>query len=419
MRKNLFIGDNLPVLRNMQSESVDLIYLDPPFNSGKQWGNPIKAEGRKAEVAFKDTWSLGDIHADEELELFHYAKDAIPLINSLHKINGGSWRAYLIYMGVRLAEMRRILKESGTIYYHCDPVMSHGVKLLMDSIFGKGNFRNEIIWCYSGGGVSKQDFPRKHDVILRYTKYKNWIHNVEYKPYKENTQQVGKHSTYSGGQDIDLERGTPITDWWTDIKTATGWSKERTGYPTQKPLALLERIIRASSNNGDVVLDPFCGCATACIAAERLRRQWIGIDLSEKAEYFIRDRITKESLGLIEGVYEVNPKQERRTDLEKLDKNAVKNNLYAKDKTCAGCQKKKDLEDMDLDHIVAKTRGGQDEWRNFQLLCRQCNTSKGGKGMTEWRSDLMQRRIDEFAKLQVLNDQKWLAQQQAKRRVQK
>jgi len=168
MTKHLFIGDNLPILRNMQSESVDLIYLDPPFNSGKQWGNPIKAQGRKAEVAFKDTWALSDIHVDEEYELRYYAQDAIPLINALHKINGGSWRAYLIYMGVRLAEMRRVLKESGTIYYHCDPVMSHGVKLLMDSIFGKKNFRNEIIWGYRTQGVSMSDWPRKHDVLLCY-----------------------------------------------------------------------------------------------------------------------------------------------------------------------------------------------------------------------------------------------------------
>lgn len=145
MKKHLFIKDNLPVLRNMQSESVDLIYLDPPFNSGKQWENLIAAGGKKAKVSFKDTWNLGDIHTDEEYELRHYAEDAIPLINSLYQINGGSWRAYLIYMGIRLAEMHRVLKPTGSIYYHCDAVISHGVKLLMDCIFGKKNCRNEII----------------------------------------------------------------------------------------------------------------------------------------------------------------------------------------------------------------------------------------------------------------------------------
>ena len=217
--------------------------------------------------------------------------------------------------------------------------------------------------------------------------------------------------------DFDKEFKSMDNNWY--IPILKGNAKERTGYPTQKPLALLRRIIEASSKEGDVVLDPFCGCATACIAAEKLERQWIGIDLSKKAEYFIRDRITKESLQLIDGDFEVNPKQERRTDLEKLDKNSVKKNLHAKDNTCAGCQREKELDDMDLDHIVARVRGGQDEWRNFQLLCRNCNTSKGGKSMTEWRNDLMQRRIDAYAKQQIIDTQKWLAEQEAKRREMK
>ena len=407
MIRKLFIGDNLPVLRNMQSESVDLIYLDPPFNSGKQWENPIRAHKRDAEVAFKDTWNLSDIHADEELELLHYAKDAIPLINSLHKINGGSWRAYLIYMGIRLAEMRRILKDTGSIYYHCDPVMSHGVKLLMDSIFGKGNCRNEVIWHYGGTGKSNKKFPSKHDILLFYSKGKDGVFNPINVPAVKKSGWTGKSEKLCDSV------------WKINTAFQSPERKNLTGYPTQKPLPLLERIIRASSNEGGIVLDPFCGCATACIAAEKLRRQWIGIDLSDKAQYFITSRISKESIELFEGGYEVNPKQERRMDLPKINKDIVKANLYKQDKTCAGCQKKKDIEDMDLDHIVAKSRGGQDEWRNFQLLCRQCNTSKGGKTMTDWRSYLMQRRIDEFAKQQVLDDQKWLAQQQAKRRVPK
>jgi len=181
-------------------------------------------------------------------------------------------------------------------------------------------------------------------------------------------------------------------------------------------LALLERIITASSDEGDIVLDPFCGCATACIAAEKLKRQWIGIDLSTKAQFFIEDRIAKESLQLIDEEYEINPTQERRADLEKIDKNNVKKNLYARDNKCAGCGEQKSIDDMDLDHIVSRVRGGQDEWRNFQLLCRKCNTSKGGKGMTEWRNELIQKRIDAFAKQQVLENQEWLAKQQAKRR---
>ena len=143
------------------------------------------------------------------------------------------------------------------------------------------------------GGVPKKDFPRKHDIILRYVKGDDWTFHVERKPYKENTQQVGKHSTYSGGADIDLERGTPVTDWWVDIKTVTGWNPEGVGWPTQKPIPLYERIIKASSNEGDVVLDPFCGCATTLVAAERNGRQWIGMDLSHKVREIVGVQIAK------------------------------------------------------------------------------------------------------------------------------
>ena len=134
--RRIYTGDNLPILRGMDSETADLIYLDPPFNSGKQWENPVEAGGRKALASFKDTWELSDSHPDEEYALGQQYPATLPLIDSLYAINGGSWKAYLIYMGVRLAEMRRILKPTGSIYFHCDPVMSHGVKLLMDAIFG-------------------------------------------------------------------------------------------------------------------------------------------------------------------------------------------------------------------------------------------------------------------------------------------
>ena len=144
--RHLHIADNIAVLRNLRSTSVDLIYLDPPFNSGKEWGNPIKGKGKKAQGGFKDTWTLGDIHIDEAHELGYHCPAAMEVVDALHRVNGNSWRAYLIYMGVRLVEMRRVLKPTGSIYYHCDSVMSHGVKLIMDAIFGNENFRNEIVW---------------------------------------------------------------------------------------------------------------------------------------------------------------------------------------------------------------------------------------------------------------------------------
>ena len=242
--KTIWTADNLHVMRGMNSESIDLIYLDPPFNSKRNYAAPIGSKAAGAE--FKDTWTLDDVDV-EWVNLIGQKHPALHRVLLAAMTN--SDKSYLAYMAVRILEMRRILKSTGSIYLHCDPTMSHYLKLVMDAIFGKKNFRNEIVWCYSGGGVPRKDFPRKHDVILRYGKSERLVFNAERKPYKENTQAVGKHSTLSGGADIDLERGTPVTDWWSDIKTVTGWSPENEFYPTQKPLALLERIIKSSSDS--------------------------------------------------------------------------------------------------------------------------------------------------------------------------
>lgn len=271
--RTLFTGDNLPVLRRMDTASVDLIYLDPPFNSNRNYSAPIGSEA--AGAYFKDSWELSDTDLAWHGEIAEREPALYQIIGAAGLSHSKGMQAYLIMMAVRLLEMRRVLKESGSIYLHCDPTAGAYLKTLMDAIFGPDAFRNEIVWCYAGGGTPKRDFPRKHDTILRYAGEERTF-NVLRKPYKENTQQVGKHSTWSGGHDIDLARGTPITDWWTDLKTVTGWAPEKTGYPTQKPLALLERIIRASSNEGDYVFDPFCGCATTLVAAEKLSRKWGG-----------------------------------------------------------------------------------------------------------------------------------------------
>ena len=248
----IYCGDNHARLAEFPPDSVDLIYLDPPFFSNHHyeviWGD--EAEVR----SFEDRWSGGINH-------------------------------YIEWMRDRVIELYRVLKPTGTLYLHCDYHASHYLKVMLDDVFGEGRFRNEIVWCYSGGGIPRKDYPRKHDTIFRYTKGDTWTFNVERKPYKENTQAVGFHSTYipEERRAIDLERGTPVTDWWTDIKTVTGWSAERLGYPTQKPVALMERIIKASSNPGDLVLDPFCGCGTTLQAAQNLGREWIGIDISPTA----------------------------------------------------------------------------------------------------------------------------------------
>ena len=421
--RRIYTGDNLPILRGMDSGTVDLIYLDPPFNSGKQWENPVEAGGRKALASFKDTWELSDSHPDEEYSLGQQYPATLPLIDSLYAINGGSWKAYLIYMGVRMAEMRRILKPTGSIYYHCDPVMSHGVKLLMDAIFGGqatgkmgGNFRNEIIWCYAGGGTPRKDYPRKHDIILRYAKGRSPRFHVEYRPYGEHNTTGMRATDLGGRRDIHYRaEGTPINDWWTDIKPVINWNKENTGYPTQKPLALLERIIKTSSNKGELVLDPFCGCATTCHAAETLGRQWIGIDFAEEAARLVVDRLQKESDKQLKPstkpsfadiehlVIKGRQNLPTRGDLEKrADVSEFKPKLYKRQGgKCAGpCGEGGEgrafpIDALEIDHIIARARGGQDEDANLQLLCPNCNTTKGDKGMDYLRRRILERRTRE------------------------
>ena len=312
----LYYGDCLTIMQQeMDEESIDLIYLDPPFNSNRNYhtiykdhtGNPLPEQVE----AFCDQWLLDGARkaAIKELQqtmiearvgIDHHSAELVH-----HLIDRLQWTqpklaAYLSYMTERLIWMKKILKPTGSIYLHCDPTASHYIKAVMDVIFGHQNFRNEIVWCYSGGGIPRKDFPRKHDTILRYTNSRAYTFYVERKPYKENTQQVGKHSTYSGGANIDLERGTPVTDWWTDIKTVTGWNPERLGYPTQKPLKLLDRIIKASSNEGDMIFDPFCGCATTLEAAHKLGRNWIGIDIAIHAIKRVAKVRLRERLGLVE-----------------------------------------------------------------------------------------------------------------------
>ena len=388
----------MPILRGMDSGTVDLIYLDPPFNSGKQWENPVEAGGRKALASFKDTWELSDSHPDEEYALGQQYPATLPLIDSLYAINGGSWKAYLIYMGVRLAEMRRILKPTGSIYYHCDPVMSHGVKLLMDAIFGKGAFRNEIIWHYAGTGRPKNKFPAKHDVILFYAKAKNNFNPIQV-PSKKISGWTGKDEKLCD------------TVWAINTVFNSAERKDRTGYPTQKPFALLERVVNASSKKGELVLDPFCGCATTCHAAETLGRQWIGIDLAEEAARLVVDRLQKESDKQLKSSFAdiehlvIKGRQNlpTRGDLEKrADVSEFKPKLYKRQGgKCAGpCGEGGEgrafpIDALEIDHIIARARGGQDEDANLQLLCPNCNTTKGDKGMDYLRRRILERRTRE------------------------
>ena len=387
----IWTGDNLPIMRGMNSDCVDLVYLDPPFNSNRNYEAPIGSKA--AGAAFKDAWTLDDVDVCEHGELADRNPAAYAVIEAARQANGKGMQSYLIFMAVRLLEMQRILKLTGSIYLHCDPTASHYLKLLMDGIFGKNNFKNEIIWSYRRWPSKSCNFQTMHDVILFYTGIAEHNFNVSYEPPSESYLKRFKGKTQvldpeTGTRKIVVDKptkGLPMRDVW-EISILAGSSRERLGYPTQKPLALLDRIIKASSNPGDMVLDPFCGCATALVAADRLQRQWAGIDLSPLAIRLVNDRITEER-GLWGGptALDVPPK---RTDLGHLPSYRThRHRLYGEQEgICAGCDTHFPFRVMDVDHILPRSKGGTDHPGNLQLLCSGCNRSKGGKTMAEWRA---------------------------------
>ena len=377
--KTIFTGDNLPIMRGINSESVDLIYLDPPFNSNANYAAPIGSKAAGAE--FKDTWTLDDID-NAWLDLI---ETKYPVLNRvIHAAMTNSDKSYLIYMAARLLEMKRILKDTGAIYLHCDTTMSHYLKLVMDAVFGKGNFRNEIVWhYYNVASTSRKFIGRKHDTIFFFAKSDatsfNWDSMRE--PYSSDSNWVKASGSYGDSRYSPNEKGKLMHDVWR-IPTINNMAKERTGYPTQKPLALLDHIIKASSNEGDVVFDPFCGCATTLVAADRLQREWIGIDISEKAAELVVDRIKKDQ-GLFENI--INRKDiPKRTDLGNIPRyNAPKNKtrLYGEQAGyCNGCGTHFEKQHLEIDHIIAETVGGTDHIENLQLLCSNCNRIKGDRG---------------------------------------
>ena len=406
--RTLYHGDNLDFLHGMNSETVHLIATDPPFNKNRDFHATPDSLAKGAR--FRDRWSWErDVHE----EWVDSIKDDWPavwsVIEAARAAYGDDMAAFLCWLGVRVMEMHRVLRQDGSLYLHIDHTAHAYVKGLLDAIFGHKNFRNEIVWCYSGGGIPKKDFPRKHDTLLRYTKSGEYTFHVERKPYKENTQEVGIHSTYSGPDNkIDLDRGTPITDWWIDISTVTGWNPERTGYPTQKPLALYERIIKASSNEGDFVLDPFCGCATTPVAAERLGRRWVGMDIWDGAKDIVLVRLEKEGLARPDSEHGLmfphdvhyTTKPPTRTDdnamaapsfrlkiqrpieaWEKIAHRGMVHILMQAQGTeggviCGGCGRVLEKEFMELDHITPKSDRGANHILNRILLCRPCNRRK-------------------------------------------
>ena len=439
--KTVWTGDNLDILRGMNSESVDLIYLDPPFNSNRNYAAPVGSKA--AGAAFKDTWTLSDLDvawmgliADEQPAMYK-------VLEAAGLTHGKGMQSYLCMMGVRLLEMRRVLKETGSIYLHCDPTASHYLKLLMDAVFGARSFMNEIVWQRTSSHNDPNRFGRIGDRILYVTKgardktfnpvmgdlseaqrqrYKYEDDKGVYKaeqltaPHFSPTRTVEWRGVHPGTNRQwrfavdELERlyhegrilsrrdglprkdgmkeyfheskGAPAQDIWIDIPRIPNTSSERIGYPTQKPIALLERIIKASSNEGDMVLDPFCGCATACVAAENLGRQWVGIDLSPKAVQLVNMRL-QQTMGSLfhHGYVTARTDIPRRTDIEApIPYRQNKHVLFGQQEgLCNGCKMDFPFKLFEVDHVVPRSRGGTDHLDNLQLLCSHCNRIKGDR----------------------------------------
>ena len=381
----LYCGDNLEILRDkIASETIDLIYLDPPFNSSRTYNLIFKDESGQSEgqmLAFKDTWNWGE----SAKQAFEYLTNTVQqtrtasvpeaLVTLISAIKSGvgtnPMSAYLVEMAVRLLEMHRVLKPTGSLYFHCDPRASHYLKLVLDTIFGHDRCLAEVIWKRTSAHSSAKRPGPVHDVLLVYTKTKKYVWNQQYQPYDPdyidlffemqdadgrrwkrmdltgagvrhgatgepwrgiNITAKGRHWAYRPSkldalekakkihwpekangmprlkQYVDEMPGVPLQDVWTDIKPIHNLAVERVGFQTQKPVALLKRIIEASSNPGDVVLDPFCGCGTAVVAARKLKRDCIGIDIAWLAIAVIRSRVPD--------IPVINEPKERRALLE-------------------------------------------------------------------------------------------------------
>ena len=265
----IYCDDNLTWLKKFPDKCIDLIYLDPPFFSNRHY-EVIFNDGEEIR-SFEDRWKGGINH-------------------------------YIDWMRERIFEMYRILKDTGSFYLHCDWHASHYLKVMCDGIFGNRNFRNEIVWCYRKWSIGTKKYVSNHDVILFYSKSERNIFNIQYIPLSEGTikrwkgkKQISMYDDSGrrlAGSEINESPGSPMPDWWL-VSIINPAAKERLGYPTQKPEALLERIIKASSNKDDLVLDPFCGCGTTIAVAQKLGRKWIGIDVSPSACKLMKNRVEK------------------------------------------------------------------------------------------------------------------------------
>ena len=492
----IFTGDNLDILRGINSECVDLIYLDPPFNSDETYAAPLDSEARGAE--FDDVWTPDDMKQEwiDEIEirrpaLFH-------LINGAKLAHGESMAGYLTFMSVRLLDLHRVLKPNGSIYLHCDSTAVHYLKSVMDALFGANNYLNNIAWKRATSHNDPRRYGRILDYLLYYAKGSKPVfngqevasprddeslrkaypssdergrfrsadltgprHNAKrgspstlpwrhYDVYAWNrvwsVPKTGAYADYidrnfiSGYRGIegiharldaldaaglihhpregrwpglkryaDADTGTPPQDLFLEPLGFTNFSTrnpEYTGWRTQKPLALLERIIKVSSNPGDLLLDPFCGCATACIAAEKLGRDWIGIDILPQAADVLRDRARRELQIPMSGddqtewrawsplILKEPPRRNDLTLLSPVNPQSDKDFLYrSQQRKCVGCEFELPLHVLTIDQITPRSRGGQDSIGNLQLLCHSCNAIKGNRDMGYLKTQLQARGI--------------------------
>ncbi len=459
--RTLFHGDNLPFLRGLNSESVHLIATDPPFNKGRDFHATPDSLARGAK--FQDRWKWDDdVQGEWVDQITDDWPKVMNVINGSRESYGDDMGAFLCFMAVRLIEMHRVLRNDGSIYLHCDPTASHYLKALMDALFGPDRFKTEISWkrtsAHSDARQGRRQHGRIRDLILFYTKGDTWTWNQQYTDYddsyinsmyrhvepetgrryrldnltgpggaaKGNPQYevmgVTRYWRYSQQQMqelIDAGRviqtnpgrvpsykryldempGVPLQDSWDDINPIGSGARERVGYPTQKPLALYERMIKASSNEGDIVLDPFAGCATTPIAAERLGRQWVGADIWDGALDVVKQRMEDNRQLLTEPDPQINyitAPPERTDDAEgavpflqvterfkepagpKMTRQEMFEHLIAQNgQRCQGCDRTfDDPLYLELDHNTPRSQGGWNHIMNRVLLCGPCNRIK-------------------------------------------
>jgi len=415
----------------MDSDSIDLIATDPPFNTKRQFNAPLGTKAVKQR--FDDRWRWDDVTDEWQILLATRPPAIKEIIEAAVVIEGGkiyhekkgtrintgrvknSIAAFLVWMAPRLLEMKRILKPTGSIYLHCDPAANSYLRLLMDAVFGRSNFRNEIVWSYKKVSNSRaKKFLRAHDTILFYSGgsreyYYNPTYDSDPSPRKKQLIRAGYNTKNMDGQRylyiyddavvkqkeaqgkidrnrfdiirfVDTTKGNRHTDVF-EIDFLNPRSKEYTGWKTQKPWELYQRIIRASSKEGDLVLDPFCGCATTCVAAEREGRRWIGIDVDPVAETVTKKQLF-DTAAMDQMLDDAFVKVKKSPPKKGLSIPEMRLLLWKRNGGICGnpyCMHELRIEDTHLDHIIPKKRGGADDITNRNILCGNCNSRKSGK----------------------------------------